>query len=56
MDVTFEQSSYTVAEGSSVSVKVKLSVTPERSITIPITKSNQGGATSAPTTQGCLPI
>ena len=47
VDVTFEQSSYTVAEGSSVSVKVKLSVAPERSITIPITKSNQGGATSA---------
>ncbi len=47
VDVSFEQSSYTVAEGSSVSVKVKLSVAPERSITIPITKSNQGGATSA---------
>ena len=47
VDVTFEQSSYTVAEGSSVTVKVKLSVAPERSITIPITKSNQGGATSA---------
>ena len=47
VDVTFEQSSYTVAEGSSVGVKVKLSVAPERSITIPITKSNQGGATSS---------
>ena len=47
MDVTFGQSSYTVAEGSSVSVKVTLSVAPERSVTIPITKSNQGGATSA---------
>ena len=47
VDVTYEQVSYTVAEGSSVSVKVKLSVAPERSITVPITKSNQGGATSA---------
>ncbi len=47
VDASFGQSSYTVAEGSSVSVKVKLSVAPERSITIPITKSNQGGATSA---------
>ncbi len=47
VDAAFEQSSYTVAEGSSVTVKVTLSVAPERSITIPITKSDQGGATSA---------
>ncbi len=45
--VAFEQSSYTVAEGSSVTVKVKLSVAPERSVEIPISKTNQGGATSA---------
>ncbi len=44
--VAFEQSSYTVAEGSSVTVKVKLSVAPERSVSIPITKSNQGGAST----------
>ena len=47
VDVAFGQSWYTVAEGSSVTVKVKLSVAPERSITIPITTSGQGGATSA---------
>ena len=47
VDASFEQSSYTVAEGSSVTVKVTLSVAPERSVTVPITKSNQGGATSA---------
>ena len=45
--VAFGQGSYTVAEGSSVSVKVKLSVAPERSVEVPISKSNQGGATSA---------
>ena len=44
--VSFGQSTYPVAEGSSVDVKVKLSVDPERSVTIPITKANQGGATS----------
>ncbi len=47
VSVAFEQSSYTVSEGSSVTVKVKLSVAPERSVTIPITKTNQGGASSS---------
>ena len=42
--VSFEQDSYTVAEGNSVTVKVKLSADPERTVTIPITKTNQGGA------------
>ena len=45
--VSFEQSSYTVAEGSSETVKVKLSADPERTVTIPITKTNQGGASAA---------
>ena len=47
VSVAFEQSSYTVAEGSMVSVKVQLSADPERTVTIPIAKTNQGGATSA---------
>ena len=47
VDVAFEQSWYIVTEGSDVTVTVKLSVAPERSITIPITKSSQDGATSA---------
>ena len=47
VDVAFGQGWYTVTEGSSVTVKVKLSVAPERSITIPITRSSQGGAISA---------
>ena len=43
--VRYEQASYTVGEGSSVVVKVILSAVPERSVTIPINKANQGGAT-----------
>ena len=45
--VSFEQGTYTVAEGSSVTVKVKLDVDPERTVTIPITKADQGGVTAA---------
>ena len=43
--VRYEQASYTVGEGSSVDIKVILSADPERSVTIPINKANQGGAT-----------
>ena len=42
--VSFGDSSYSVAEGSSVEVKVKLDVDPERTLTIPITRDNQDGA------------
>ena len=45
--VSFEQGSYTVAEGSSVTVKVKLDADPERTVTIPLTKAGQGGATNS---------
>ena len=45
--VSFEQGSYTVAEGSTVTVKVKLDSDPERTVTIPLTKANQDGASSA---------
>ena len=45
--VSFEQTSYTVAEGDSVTVKVKLSVDPERTVTIPITATGQDGATAS---------
>ena len=44
MTVSFEESSYTVVEGGSVTVKVKLSAAPERSVTIPLSKANQGRA------------
>ena len=43
--VRYEQGSYTVGEGSSVVIKVILSADPERSVTVPINKANQGGAT-----------
>ena len=45
--VSFERGTYTVAEGASTTVKVTLSADPERTVTIPITKDNQDGASSA---------
>ena len=45
--VSFEQDTYTVAEGNSVTVKVKLDADPERTVTIPLAATGQGGATSA---------
>ena len=44
LDVSFEQSSYTVTEGSTVTVTVKLNADPERSVTIPLTRTNQDAA------------
>ena len=44
VEVSFQQNSYNVAEGSGVTVKVKLSAEPEREVIIPITKANQDGA------------
>ena len=45
--VTFDLADYSVAEGDTVGVKVKLNVNPERTVTIPLTTTNQSGATSA---------
>ena len=42
--VRYEQASYTVGEGSSEVIKVILSADPERTVTIPIPRSNQDGA------------
>ena len=42
--VGFEHSAYSVAEGASVAVSVVLSADPERTVTIPLTSTNQGGA------------
>ena len=47
LTVEFEQAAYTAAEGGTVTVKVTLSDDPEMDLTIPISKTNQGGATSA---------
>ena len=44
--VSFEQGSYTVAEGGSVTVKVQLSTNPEREVVVLLTTTNQGGASS----------
>ena len=45
--VNFEQASFTVAEGSSVTVKVTLNEDPRGAVTIPLTKTDQGGVSSA---------
>ena len=44
---SFEQASYSVTEGGTVDVKVTLNADPERTVTIPLSATNQGGATSA---------
>ena len=44
---SFEQPSYTVGEGNSVTIKVTLSADPERTVAIPLLKVNQGGASSS---------
>ena len=46
MTVSFERT-YTVAEGGTVEVTVTLDPDPERTVTIPITKANQGTASDA---------
>ena len=45
--VSFGQAAYSVAEGDSVAVRVQLSTNPERTVSIPLTRTNQGGASSA---------
>ena len=40
--VSFEQETYSVAEGADVTVTVKLSAIPEREVVIPVTTTNQG--------------
>ena len=47
VSVSFESANYTVTEGSNVTVRVKLSEDPERGVTIPLTKANQGGASDS---------
>ena len=47
VEVSFEQGTYTVAEGSTVPVKVTLNADPERTVTIPITTTDQDGASSS---------
>ena len=44
---SFEQSAYSVAEGSAVDVTVTLSADPEREVTVNLTKTDQGGVTGS---------
>ena len=45
--MSFEQGSYSVDEGSTVTVTVTLNADPERTVTIPLTTTEQDGASSA---------
>ena len=45
--VSFEEGSYTVAEGSTQNIRFILNADPERTITFPLTQDEQGGAESA---------
>ena len=45
--VSFGASTYTAAEGSTATVTVTLSADPERTVAIPVTKPEQGGASAA---------
>ena len=47
VSVSFGESSYSVLEGATTTVSVVLSVAPERSVTIPLTATNHGGATGS---------
>ena len=46
VELFFDQASYSVAEGSPVTVTVRLSADPERTVTVPIAPAHQGGASS----------
>ena len=47
VEVSFVPGSYTVQEGGTTTVQVRLSTDPERTVTIPLTTTNGGGATAA---------
>ena len=51
--VSFEQGAYSVAEGSGVTVKVQLSADPERTVTIPLSATDRGGASNDDYCPGC---
>ena len=47
VEVSFVPGSYTVQEGGTTTVQVRLSTDPERTVKIPLTTTNRGGATAA---------
>ena len=46
-DGVVRRGTYTAAEGGTATVTVTLSADPERTVEVPITKTNQGGASAA---------
>ena len=47
VEVSFVPGSYTVQEGGTTTVQVRLSADPQRTVTIPLTTTNRDGATAA---------
>ena len=47
VDVEFGAATYSAAEGGSAAVEVTLSANPERTVTIPLTRTDQGGISAA---------
>ena len=47
VEVQFEHAEYGVFEGGEVTLAVVLSADPERTVTVPLTRTNQGGATGS---------
>ena len=47
LTVKFGLADYSVAEGSTVTIKIHLSEEPGQTVTIPLTRTNQGGASSS---------
>lgn len=47
VSVSYEQGAYNVDEGYQVTIKVTLSVDPEKTVVVPVTKTNQGWAQDA---------
>ena len=47
VEISFEHAEYGVFEGGGVTVAVLLSADPERTVTIPLTRTNQGGASDS---------
>ncbi len=45
--VSFDQESYSVAEGRSVTIRVRLSAVPQRTVVVPITATHLGGVSSS---------
>ena len=45
VEVSFDESSYTIEEGSAATITITLSADPERTVAVPVSRNNQGDAT-----------